>query len=339
MHAMRPMIAKHWQSWFDTPVPSIGNITPRQASQSAEGRALLDQLLNSYDQLRQPLLDLNVPTDWAKWKLGYGPGSSEQFAEEEAIYYNSPDDDDIQPTRRTTEQQARLDKKVRQFFIPRRCEFSDCDKAGRDTTLHICGRCRTAYYCSREHQTEDWTRHKVECSYIKNSGLTAHTYVTSEELEKYPIGCFPIETPPEGTPLQCFVCGATPSEVNLDFTECCNVPVCDNEHEYALMSYSRDHCGRSHRKYTACGSHFAENHSGDWRQCAECNALGPFGTRPFTLTNRFNVTPALESVLPRGSFVSQACGNNGCRNRFIPGHDSSVFSKGKEVCSRGCSLP
>jgi len=29
--------------------------------------------------------------------------------------------------------------------------------------LKLCGKCKIIYYCSREHQSEDWKRHKKEC--------------------------------------------------------------------------------------------------------------------------------------------------------------------------------
>ena len=89
---------------------------------------------------------------------------------------------------------------------------------------------------------------------------------TDEELQKFPIGCFPLEDVDLNTS-SCFVCGATSKEVNLEYTDCCNAVVCDNEHEYEMMSYSRDHCLRSHLRYTMCGFHKNEGHSGDWRQC------------------------------------------------------------------------
>ena len=35
-------------------------------------------------------MDVNVPTVSENWKLGYGPGSADQFADEEATYHINP---------------------------------------------------------------------------------------------------------------------------------------------------------------------------------------------------------------------------------------------------------
>lgn len=66
---------------------------------------------------------------------------------------------------------------------------------------------------------------------------------------------------------KCGLCGATK---NLTKTECCNQWICDDEQEYVLFSYARNSCSRNHRRYTLCGNHFAEGHSGHWKDCEEC---------------------------------------------------------------------
>jgi hypothetical protein len=43
---------KHWDAWFDTKVPALGNRTPRQAAKSASGRERLEALLAGYGQNR-----------------------------------------------------------------------------------------------------------------------------------------------------------------------------------------------------------------------------------------------------------------------------------------------
>ncbi len=37
-----------------------------------------------------------------------------------------------------------------------------------------------------------------------------------------------------------------------------------------MFSYARNSCSRNHCHYTLCGFHYAEGHSGDWKDCAEC---------------------------------------------------------------------
>lgn len=354
-----PIKAQQWQEWFEKPIPMLEDMTPREAAQTHRGRNLLNDLFAFYDQMRDRAitndasdnLSLNVPTAYAKWKLGIGPGSAEQFATEEAIYNYSSDS---KVTQRTPKQSARLEKKKSQkcFFIPLRCEVHGCSKTGRDTISMRCARCECVYYCGKDHQVQDWPRHKQECKYLKKCGLKPRSYDTSEELEKYPIGCFPLVDTPRSSSSKsssviCFVCGATSEQADIGFTDCCNLPVCDNEHEYQLMSYSRDFCKRSHRSYTACSYHHHNEHSGnDWRTCSECNEMevhhvqgnGPdILVRPFSLTNRFNVTPALESQLPQGSFLTQPCDNPGCKNRIFPGFDALSHKPDGTVVCGNCS--
>lgn len=66
---------------------------------------------------------------------------------------------------------------------------------------------------------------------------------------------------------QCGLCGKSGKLVK---TECCGHWVCDDEDTYVPFSYARNSCHRNHRRFTLCGSHFAEGHKGDWKTCAEC---------------------------------------------------------------------
>ena len=66
---------------------------------------------------------------------------------------------------------------------------------------------------------------------------------------------------------QCGLCGQT---TNLTKTECCGQWICDDEDQYVLFSYERNSCYRNHSRYTLCGFHYNEGHSGDWKNCQEC---------------------------------------------------------------------
>lgn len=66
---------------------------------------------------------------------------------------------------------------------------------------------------------------------------------------------------------RCGLCGKTD---RLTKTECCGQWICDDEHEYVLFSYERNSCCRNHRRYTLCGHHHEEGHSGRWQDCAQC---------------------------------------------------------------------
>jgi len=42
------LMRQHWGEWLDTPVPALGNKTPRQAARSAGGRERLEALLADF---------------------------------------------------------------------------------------------------------------------------------------------------------------------------------------------------------------------------------------------------------------------------------------------------
>lgn len=340
------MKRKQWRAWFDEPIPMLHNMTPRQAAQTISGQGLLDQLLAFFDYMREcnrgddgPFIDVNVPTKWAKWKLGYGPGSAQEFAQEEAIF-NSRDTNLKQPTERTERHQGKLSKKKKRIYIPLRCEFPECDKnkdKNKNVRIRQCSKCQCVHYCCKEHQLAHWPIHKRECKFLsKYEDLELRYFETTRELEKFPLSAPPADCITDKDKDKCFVCHAKAGrEVQLGRTPCCNLPVCDNDHEYQLMSYSRDHCKRSHMLYTKCHTHTEAGHPGDWRECVECNAMEDNNVRPFAITNGFNYTPALEMFLPRGSFLTMPC--DGCsKNRILPGHDASTFSKGRTLCQE-CS--
>ncbi len=66
---------------------------------------------------------------------------------------------------------------------------------------------------------------------------------------------------------RCGLCGKT---TNLTKTECCGQWICNDEENYVLFSYARNSCYRNHSRYTLCGFHFNEGHSGDWKTCKQC---------------------------------------------------------------------
>jgi hypothetical protein len=40
---------------------------------------------------------------------------------------------------------------------------ASCEVCGKMIGLLTCGRCKTARYCSSQHQRKDWARHKAHC--------------------------------------------------------------------------------------------------------------------------------------------------------------------------------
>ncbi|KAM4600017.1 egl nine homolog 1 isoform 2-T2 [Fundulus diaphanus] len=46
-----------------------------------------------------------------------------------------------------------------------------CELCGEMENLLKCGRCRSSYYCSKEHQKQDWKKHKLTCKEVDKSLL------------------------------------------------------------------------------------------------------------------------------------------------------------------------
>ena len=67
-------------------------------------------------------------------------------------------------------------------------------------------------------------------------------------------------------------CGLCGKSTKLTKTDCCDQWICDDEGKYILFSFARNSCFRNHRRYTLCGYHHAEEHSGNWKGCAVCRA-------------------------------------------------------------------
>lgn len=66
---------------------------------------------------------------------------------------------------------------------------------------------------------------------------------------------------------RCGLCGKTRK---LTKTECCGQWICDDEGKYVLFSYANNSCSRNHRRYTLCGMHHEEGHTGRWQDCKIC---------------------------------------------------------------------
>ncbi|KAM4695307.1 egl nine homolog 1-like [Discoglossus pictus] len=43
------------------------------------------------------------------------------------------------------------------------CDHQYCELCGKMENLLRCGRCRSSFYCSKEHQRQDWKKHKLVC--------------------------------------------------------------------------------------------------------------------------------------------------------------------------------
>src|SRR5262245_30847592 len=65
-------------------------------------------------------------------------------------------------------------------------------------------------------------------------------------------------------------CGLCGKRRKLTRTECCGQWICDDEDSYVLFSYAHNSCSRNHRRYTLCGFHSVEAHTGSWQDCKAC---------------------------------------------------------------------
>lgn len=126
---------------------------------------------------------------------------------------------------------------------------------------------------------------------------------------------------------KCGLCGKTD---NLTRTECCGQWICDDEDQYVLFSYARDSCHRNHRRFTLCGYHNTENHTGDWKTCEECR--DSFDTEIYVYygTNEYN----FEKLQNPPDFEPTRCSK--CNSIISLSEDAYSVAKGKILCEK-CS--
>lgn len=83
-------------------------------------------------------------------------------------------------------------------------------------------------------------------------------------------------------------CGLCHKTTNLTKTECCDQWICDDEDQYVPFSYARNSCYRNHSRYTLCGFHYNEGHSGDWKDCQQCREQIETEMYVYYGTNEYN---------------------------------------------------
>ena len=128
---------------------------------------------------------------------------------------------------------------------------------------------------------------------------------------------------------RCGLCGKTR---NLVRTECCGQWICDDESNYVLFSYASNSCSRNHRRYTLCGFHHTEGHSGAWQDCPGCR--NEFETELYVHygTNEYNFTK-LENP---PSYEPTKCG--GCGKVISLGDDGYSIQGRQYFCERCTSV-
>lgn len=121
-------------------------------------------------------------------------------------------------------------------------------------------------------------------------------------------------------------CGLCGKSKKLTKADCCGNWICDDEDQYALFSYARNSCSRNHRRYTLCGYHAAEEHSGRWTNCRECRE--GFETEMYVWygTNAYN----FEKLKNPPAYEPTRCG--GCGEVISLGEDGYTEADGKYWC-------
>ncbi len=132
----------------------------------------------------------------------------------------------------------------------------------------------------------------------------------------------------------CGLCGS--ARKKLTKTECCVNWICDDEDRYIMFSFARNSCSRNHRRYTLCGFHSVEKHSGNWKRCKKCRDNFDtedyvwYGTNEYnfeTLPNppKFDPTHCAQcnrvihrgnegyTGLPNGTYLCERCGEKHMR--------------------------
>lgn len=127
----------------------------------------------------------------------------------------------------------------------------------------------------------------------------------------------------------CELCG---KRKNVMQTQCCGHWICDDEENYVMFSFARNSCDRNHRRYTLCGSHFSEGHSGRWQDCKKCRE----GFKPEMVayygTNEFN----FEKMEDPPTFEPTKCAK--CKKRIDLGHDGYSMRGSEHFCMRCSAL-
>jgi hypothetical protein len=130
-------------------------------------------------------------------------------------------------------------------------------------------------------------------------------------------------------PKRCGLCGKTK---NLTRTDCCGQWICDDEHTYVLFSYARNSCFRNHRRFTLCGYHFAEGHTGNWQTCSACRKDFEAEMYVYYGTNEYN----FEKLKNPPKYEPTLCTK--CKKIICLGRDGYSMQGGRYYCMECSSL-
>ncbi len=124
---------------------------------------------------------------------------------------------------------------------------------------------------------------------------------------------------------RCRLCGKTSQ---LTKTECCDNWICNDEYKYVVYSYARNSCLRNHWRYTLCGYHHVNGHTGNWKDCNEC--LKAYKTEMYVYmgTNEYN----FEKLENPPQYEPTECSK--CGKIIKLGEDGYSSSGSKYLCEK-----
>ncbi len=122
---------------------------------------------------------------------------------------------------------------------------------------------------------------------------------------------------------RCGLCGKTSKLIK---TECCGNWICNDADKYVLFSYARNSCYRNHDRFTLCGSHYHEGHSGDWKNCEECKRDVETEMYVYYGTNEYN----FEKVKNPPSYKPTRCSK--CKRIIVLGEGGYSVKGGEYFC-------
>ncbi|KAL1744541.1 hypothetical protein HDZ31DRAFT_38378 [Schizophyllum fasciatum] len=147
-----------------------------------------------------------------------------------------------------------------------------------------CSGCGQAFYCSQEHQTLAWAKHKRLCKIYQRQNRGE----TTPSPDSY-----------------CGLCGKENGPLRR--TQCCNRTICDDYGNYTPFTFSNNSCSRNHDRYTRCCYHFNERHPGkDPLTCKKCNSDHDPEKQAWYMTNNYNFQDDILRANPP-SFAPKRC--------------------------------
>ncbi|TRM63533.1 hypothetical protein BD626DRAFT_494599 [Schizophyllum amplum] len=147
-----------------------------------------------------------------------------------------------------------------------------------------CSGCGKAFYCSKEHQTMAWAKHKRLCKIFQRENCGE-------------------PVPPADA--YCGLCGKESGPFRK--TQCCNRTICDDYGNYTPFTFGNNSCSRNHDRYTRCCYHFNEGHPGkDPLACAKCSSQHDAEHIAWYMANNYNFQEDILRANPP-SFEPKCC--------------------------------